>query len=374
MKQTIYKKDTKGKVRYLTITNEGRDIVQISGVLGTYNPVEHRKEAKPKNIGRSNETTAEEQALKECYAIITDKLTKGYFKTKEEAETEEIILPMLAKVYFDEEKKISEDEILIGNIKLDGIRLLIDIDPDKNLVKLTSRQGKELTTVPHIYNEALRLLEVFKDNEAGRVILDGELYAGTDYTFQECMSLIKKEQPGQEVLKYVIYDVIDLEQDSVYKDRVKWLTSFFNTKVNGFYPESVNIFTVCPFKYINKRQVKTMFQEATSQGYEGLMVKRLNGEYKINGRSSDLLKYKEFFDLPLTIVDVLPTDAKPDHGTVVVDFKGERVGCGMKVSHEERKNILTNKKDYIGKTAEVRFFEYTDEGSLRFPIYHGLKY
>jgi hypothetical protein len=43
------------------------------------------------------------------------------------------------------------------------------------------------------------------------------------------------------------------------------------------------------------------------------------------------------------------------------------------MSHEDRKELLKNKQNYIGKTAEVRFFEWTDEGNPRFPIMVGIR-
>lgn len=379
MNQTIYKKDTKGKTRFLNVYNEGKDIVQVSGMLGTDNPVEARKEAKPKNIGRSNETTAEEQALKECEAIIVDKLTKGYFETIEEAETEEIILPMLAKDYYKEIKKIPDDETLIFENKLDGNRMLIDIDVKKQTVKLISRQGKEVTTLPLIEREAEGILtQLVSDYEAGalskhfeRFILDGEVYAGTDYTFQECMSLIKKVQPGQEVLQYVVYDMVNT--DFTYSERKEILVKFFNTAIGEFFPDNKRTICLNSFNYGSKKDADKLYEEAMSLGYEGLMVKRREGMYKINGRSSDLLKFKKFFDIQLPIVDIRPTDARPEHGTVYVDYKGEIVKCGSKLSHAQREEILRNKEEYIGKTAEIRYFELTDGGSLRFPVYYGLR-
>ena len=60
------------------------------------------------------------------------------------------------------------------------------------------------------------------------------------------------------------------------------------------------------------------------------------------------------------------------------NFKGAIFGyapfkTGMKLSHEERVEILLNKENYIGKLAEVRFFEFTDNGIPRFPVYYGYR-
>ena len=43
------------------------------------------------------------------------------------------------------------------------------------------------------------------------------------------------------------------------------------------------------------------------------------------------------------------------------------------MSHEERRELLVNKEDYIGKTAEIRYFEETDGGLPRFPVYVGIR-
>lgn len=369
----IFKKDTKGNIRFLEVRAEGSTIVQISGILGTDNPVEHRKEAKAKNIGRANETTAEAQALKECEAIIVDKLTKGYFKSIGEAETEEVILPMLALDYFKTEKKIPDNEPLILEKKLDGIRLLIDIQASKNKVRLITRQGKELTTVPHVIAEAEGIMTQLQLEGVDRLILDGELYAGTSHTFQECMSLIKKEQPGQEILQYIVYDIVDTKL--TYMERKEVITDLFGSYTKGFYPENESVICAGPWKLDTKLQIRKYYEDSVSKGYEGLMVKRTKGKYKINGRSSDLLKYKEFFDIQLPLYDVIPTEADPKKGQFVFEYETAENGvlkCGMKFSDKECEEFLANKNKYIGQTVEIRYFEETETGSLRFPVAHAV--
>ena len=45
----------------------------------------------------------------------------------------------------------------------------------------------------------------------------------------------------------------------------------------------------------------------------------------------------------------------------------------MKFPHKFREEVLINKEDYIGSTAEIRFFEYTDDGAPRFPVCVGIR-
>ena len=79
MKKTIYKLDSSKKLRFLTISTEGSEVVQISGLVGTDRPVENRSECIAKNTGKANATTAEEQALSEAKAKLKKKLEEGYY-------------------------------------------------------------------------------------------------------------------------------------------------------------------------------------------------------------------------------------------------------------------------------------------------------
>ena len=94
----IYKKDSKGKIRILHVYTQGAELIQESGVLDG-KLITHRSTCTPKNIGKSNETTGEQQAVLEAEAKIVSKMVEEYFNTIEEAEESEIILPMLAKDY-----------------------------------------------------------------------------------------------------------------------------------------------------------------------------------------------------------------------------------------------------------------------------------
>ena len=94
----LFKKDSKGKLRFLDISTDGSTIVQVSGVIGGAH-VTNVSQCEGKNIGRSNETTPEEQAELEAEAKHIKKLKEGYYLTEEEAMNEIVTLPMLAKVF-----------------------------------------------------------------------------------------------------------------------------------------------------------------------------------------------------------------------------------------------------------------------------------
>lgn len=357
IKETIYKKDTSGKLRFLEVSTFQGELTQTSGVIGTESPVTHRKFCEGKNLGKSNETTAQQQAIKMAEALIVDKLTHGYFKTIEETETEEVVLPMLAKDYKKESKKIkwgSEDVHV--QPKLDGMRCLAFLHSDGRIV-LMSRAGKEILGMDHIRKD-LASISNFEGED--RIILDGELYVHGE-SFQDNMRYVKSYKPGfTERISYHVYDVIE---EGVFHFR----------KPRRFIQDLENVKEVSTYAVSNEKQMLNWHESFIKDGYEGTMIRRSKEEYKKNGRSSDLLKYKDFQDIALKIIDIIANESRPEQGTPVFELNGNQFKSGMKYSHADRIEFLENKNTYIGKTAEIRFFEYTDSGIPRFPVMVGIR-
>lgn len=355
---TIYKTDTSGKLRFLTASTESSDLIQTSGVVDTDKPVTHRKTCSRKNIGRSNETSPEDQAILEMNSLISGKLTEGYFKTINEAQNEVVILPMLAKSYDDEKHKIDWTKPVYIQPKFDGMRCLAFVTGGE--VLLMSRQGKTIETVQHIVKE----LSKFPDG-----VYDGELYAVS--SFQENMRLIKKYRKGE--TEKVLYHIYDMVSDNGFSERSMAISKIVNNFNSIVKVETVEI--------ANESLINFHHSKFLAEGYEGSIIRHSNDGYKVNGRSSNLLKYKDFKDLALPIMDIVPGDANPLHGYPIFYWKGSEghhlgddiLGAGIKYSHKEREEFLINKHNYIGKTAELRFFEYSDSGVPRFPVMIGIR-
>lgn len=358
---TIYKKDSKGKLRYLRVYNDGAEVIQESGIIGTDSPTVHKSTAKAKNVGKTNETTPEMQAMLEAAAKVETKMSTGYFTTVEEAESSEVILPMLAESYEKKKDKITFP--CFAQPKLDGMRAL-----GKSHTPMISRKGKEIDTMGHIQAE----LDLVQEG----LSLDGELYAH-GISFQENMKLIKKDRgDATKTVKYHVYDLVlpliaFRERYKILADLVKNLTVERGC---------TNIELVPTYTINNEEDLKKLHGQFISQGYEGTIVRHSDSGYRINKRDVQLLKYKDFHDLACEVVDVVPSDKNPEQGVVHCKMSDDYVlnpggtfGCGMKFSHVEREEILENKENYIGKTAELRFFEYTDDGLPRFPVCVGFR-
>ena len=259
----------------------------------------------------------------------------------------ELILPQLAKDFKKEERKVRYPCFV--QPKIDGMRCL------KEGSKMISRKNKPIDTMQHIAQE---LSDV-------SVILDGELYA--EETFQRNMELIKKYRPGEsETVKYHVYDLVDTELS--FDKRYKKLQKL----ISDHQPQNIEL--VPTFEVNSKKELLEYHSRFLTEGYEGTMVRLNSGGYDINKRSSNLLKYKDFQDLACTIVGVEPSEKRPDQGSFICALEdGRTFGCGMRFSHEERKDVINNPQNYIGQIAEIRFFEYTDDQLPRFPVCIGIR-
>jgi len=359
-KKTVYKIDSKGKTRVLTVSVNDSIVKQEYGILGG-NLVTNSYEAKPKNIGKSNATTANEQAISEAMSIIEKKLKKDYFETLEEVKNKakQQILPMLAKSYDDHSSKIDWDDFVYAQPKLDGQRCLVIVNDDK--ITLLSRQGRIIDTVTHIIKELEEKLLPLKYNG---LVLDGELYCH-GLSFQENMKLIKKYREGEtEQVKLHVYDRY---AETVFTDRYTYIKVLFN---------QVKFDTLVLLetrKISSESELKEVHSEFLGEGYEGTIIRHGRKFYKNNGRCDSLLKYKDFHDIAVSIVDIVPSEKRPDQAVLECEYEGKRFRASLKMSHDERIEILSNKEDYINQTAEIRFFEYTDDGVPRFPVCVGFR-
>jgi len=340
---TLYKKDSKGKIRILILKTERDKLVQQAGLV-TGKLVVNTRQCSPKNVGRANATTGKEQAVIEAEAIKVKKLKEGYFNTIDEAIASNVLMPMLATKC---DLGALKYPVYIQP-KLDGMRAL------GTSVSLISRKNRDIPTLSHINLGGLD----------AAVILDGEVYAH-GLSFQENMKLIKKYREGEtEKVKYHVYD-LPSATGGFYERYSKLLQEVRGIK---------HVEVVPTQKVKDESELLKAHQGYISQGFEGTIV-RLDGiPYEFNKRSKQLLKLKDFIDEVYEIIDVVPSDKIPEHGVVMCKMlDGQIFKCGMKLSHEERVEILKNKKEIIGKLAEVRFFEYTDGKLPRFPVYYGYR-
>jgi len=203
---TLYKRSKSGKVQVWSIETEGNKFRTIEGFVDGVKTTGEWTICKGKNIDSSNETSPEEQAIKEAKAKIVKKQESGYTENIDEVDSAKVkIAPMLAHKWVDYKDEILGEKNIAIQPKLDGIRCIATKDG------LFSRNGKQIVAVPHIWEEAKKLLSSLPEG----TFLDGELYNHElKSDFNKIISLVRKTKPTSEdleeskkLVQYHIYDI-----------------------------------------------------------------------------------------------------------------------------------------------------------------------
>lgn len=243
-------------------------------------------------------------------------------------------------------------------IKIDGVRC-VTIKQD-NSVNMFSRNGKLLTGFDDIVAQ-VKLLPIHT------VVLDGELY-GKDYI--DTMNKLFHKVSGKQA-NYMIFDTLTLEEFQAGVSKSDYFTRKENLKNLIPDNESSNLVRIDPFKIITNATVADIdeaTQYAMSMGFEGAMIKPLDGKYECK-RSYTWQKSKVFESDEFAIIDFEEGDGKYKGtlGKVIVDVNGVAVGVGSGWTDADRNEIWTNKDKYLGNIIEVKYQERTKDNSLRFP-------
>jgi DNA ligase-1 len=356
MKKTLYKIRSDGKVQEWTIETQQNKYRTVSGIQGGAMVTSEWTVCKGKNLSRANETTPEQQAESEADSIYKDKLSKKY--TLAPNQESSFIAPMLAKDYNDYKSKLVYPVFV--QPKLDGLRCITDGS------KLLSRNNKEYVSCPHI----LRAIETFSScfAEHGIRFLDGELYNHElKNDFNSLVSLIKRTKPdledilaAEKKVQYWMYDICTTTPMSFAK------RNELVQKILG--KSSASIVIVDSVLCKTSGDVEDNHATFLSDGFEGTIV-RQDKPYE-NKRSSSLLKLKDFCDEEFPIVDIEEGDGNRSGkaGRIVFAKNGKRFASNIKGTMEYLTELLANKSKFIGKTATVKFFNYTPDGVPRFPV------
>ena len=269
-----------------------------------------------------------------------------------------MIKPMLAHKY--DEARINWSLPVYIQPKLDGVRCLFTKDG------AFSRTGKQFKNLAHI---ELALIPFFKQHPD--VVLDGELYNHKlKRDFEKIISLVRKQKPtaddrrdAQHLVQFHVYDYIDGIYDT-YKNRMQTLV------VSDIYDAQIKY---VPAKLVDSyNYARDLHATYLSEGYEGSII-RLDGLYK-HGRSYDLMKFKDFSDTEATIIGYELGKGKRT-GTLgkflMLDDEGVQFGCppGKGYSYKDLANMLLNINDYIGQRATFTYFQRTQAGSYRHPLF-----
>lgn len=342
--------------------------------------------------GKQGRTTYE-QALLQANARIVKQTAKGYRENKNDLYRLPVIA-MLAKdasnEKLDKAKLPFEQGVYISD-KLDGVRCLAKCtyndEIQQTVITIESRTG-QLYDVPHIVYELHSIMEPGD-------IIDGELYfhgpvlqdinsavtrtdpdekieeaylkagkARTKYGVEseQFIEANKKYQDAldikalREQLEFRVFDIIQCSSVGVHNSST---IQFSNRLIGlGLYSDRFitggKVFAV-PYEVAHsKEELLALHSEAVARGFEGVMIRTVDGLYESGKRSAGLWKFKVFVDAEFQILDIIP-DKEGNAVFVLRNNLNKLTFTCVMGTMEERKHYLENKHIYIGKWLTVQF-------------------
>jgi DNA ligase-1 len=282
---------------------------------------------------------------------------------------------MLATDSAKHEKKMVGDVIV--EPKLDGVRVIVICDVDKDEVKLFSRNGKELSNFPEINKQFDDMLEQMSES----MVFDGEVMSDD---FQTLMREIHRKGGAKtKDAKLNLFDCLPLMEfknggsnsvnDTILK-RKEMLQSFN-------YGPNINLVEYVKMDLSDEdgqKQFADYNKLCIDKGFEGIMVKPITGVYECK-RSTLWLKVKPFIEVSLKVIDTEEGTGRNvgKLGALIVEGKDDgkfiKTNVGSGLTDSDRETYWKAKEKLIGQVVEVRADAITqnqnakDEWSLRFP-------
>lgn len=290
----------------------------------------------------------------------------------------ELIRPMLAVAL----KDVNTAPLpMLASAKIDGIRALGQVN------KLVSRTLKD---IPNIATQ-----EYFGPVCHG---LDGELVVGNPWDknlMQQTNSGVMSEH-GDPEAKWYIFDVWDMPADTPYYIRAreaKARVQEINNPRVVWHPQV--IVNALP-------ELKQLEENTVALGYEGLMLRSINGPYKMNRstlREGYLLKVKRFEDSEAIILGVKELETNTNEATtdergftkrsshkagkeaagvlgalLVKDTKtGVEFEVGTGFTAEQRKNLWEGRRFLPGMIVCYKHFPIGVKDKPRFPTFKAFR-
>jgi len=347
---TLYVKTSSGSLNFWRVWTEGAEVKmqwgQIDGI-----PLDDGYTAEAKNLGRANETTPAQQAELEAQSSFDKKLRVKYRKSLKAAKTEINIKPMRA--YTLDAKRMGKLKFPVYvQPKFNGVRCMAYPLPCGN-VRLMSRGGKDYS-LPHIQDE-------LRGTIPAGWCLDGELYAH-HVSLQEIRHRIASKDVNRDSIQLHCYDMLQLPPtDITWDQRKKAMFAWFKGK---------NLRSVVPstgFEVVSTEAIEDAHDSWVMAGYEGLMLRTLEGTYRMAAKSTHLLKYKKFKDEEFRVSGyeagkdgvILYRCYLPEGGEFLVRPMGTKA---------QRAKMWEERRSAIGRFLTVKYQERSDDNIPLMPV------
>lgn len=266
------------------------------------------------------------------------------------------------------------------SLKLDGIRVVIlnGVVYSRSMKPIRSKAVQELFGRPEF--EGLDGEVLYGDWNAENVF---------NLTTQTVMATELKPEFTKSELTMAVFD--DTTVDGDFYGR-------YRSVQDRVWGHSCLVIPLTQIIVANEQELLEFESKALALGYEGIMVRSIDGPYK-QGRSTQkegtIGKLKRFSDDEAVVIGFEEkmhntNDAKTNEigrtqrsqaqegmvgaetlGALVCECKGIKFTMGSGFDEAGRKEVWENKEKFLGKLAKFKHFEVGQKDSYRFPIFQG---
>ena len=218
------------------------------------------------------------------------------------------------------------------------------------------------------------------------LVFDGEVMSAD---FQTLMKQVHRKEGAETTDAYfALFDFLPLDEFKTGSSTLPLIKR--KELLTGF--ERSEYFSDCvvltKHTVLNIEEDADKFKEinntAIEQGYEGIMVKPVNGYYECK-RSYGWLKMKPYIEVTLTVIDIEEGTGKNEGSTGALVCEGTdegkhiKVNVGTGLSDDLRNDIWDSTNTVLGQLVEIRADAVTisqdsdDVYSLRFPRFKSFR-
>ncbi len=329
---------------------------------------------KPKKIENSLTKNKINISIKEADYLWKKKKESGFFENNnnKKININKFVRPMKAHRLNNHENKIIYPCLV--QTKLDGFRCLSN--NNNNEINLYSKNMKKFIFLNHIKDE-LKNINILSND----IYFDGELY-NKNLSLSEIASIVTIKKYNKinidkmNNIYYYIFDMFDLNNMNLtFIQRFNILKNIFNNN-NFKYLKLVDITQAYNISKINK--LNNLY---IKKGYEGIIVRNKNGLYKLNSKSYNVLRTKEFKKDYFEIIGAKSGTGTQQNAIIWIckcknsDKSFSVIPLGTINNRiSTYKNYLNNKTKYLNKKALVKYLDFDRKKCIiRNPILINIK-
>jgi ATP-dependent DNA ligase len=365
---TLFSRTSTGAVQQWTVQIDGNKFRVESGQTDGKKVLSEWTVCEPKNVGRANATTANEQAISEAQAKWDKKVKLGYTTdvTKIDSSTS-FVEPMLAKDYDDYRDKMDWEEGVFVQNKYNGVRCVATLEGCE--VVLKSRKGEKWVSVPHINKDLEKFFQQYPS-----AVLDGELYCYEHrQKLNELVKLVRKTKnisaedlkKSEEMVRFYVYDGYSFgpATDVCVKYSVR------KARLDELLPQYSKYYRKVDTTLVHsQKELDELYNKFLDDGEEGAIIRIPHSPYE-GKRSKYLLKYKPENSDEGVIVKLIEGGGNWANTakTATIEWNGKIFDATFTGTYEQGVDRLKNKKDWEGKTVTFMYMNTTGLGVPNYP-------